>query len=134
MWDRLRPHFKGFPAQEKVAQLMVIHGLRVNGTGVYCGAIALADSSIARAAGVDRRVVTATVQTIQRTPQLIEFFSRLVPTCHLKDIASLMNWGAIEILPDNAAKPGIDLAATVASGPADTALTRTPFGPKSLAR
>ena len=107
MWDRLRPHFKGFPAQEKVAQLMVIHGLRVNGTGVYCGAIALADSSLARAAGVDRRVVTATVQTVQRTPELLEFFSRLIPTCHLKDIAGLMNWGAIEILPDNAAKPGI---------------------------
>src|SRR6266550_3450683 len=51
MWSRLRPYFKGFPAQEKVAQLMVMYGLR--------------------------------------------------------DVAPLMNWGAIEIVPTNASKPGI---------------------------
>lgn len=107
MWDRLRPYFKGYPAQERVAQLMVRNGLRVGNDSVYSGDIGLADSSIARAAGVDRRVVTATVQTILRTPVLREFFERLTPTCHLKDIATLMHWGAIEILPDNAARPGI---------------------------
>jgi hypothetical protein len=107
MWDRLRPYFKGFPAQEKVAQLMVRNGLRVGSEAIYSGDIALSDSAIARAAGVDRRVVTATVQTILRTPALFDFFQRLTPTCHLKDIATLMHWGAIEILPDNAARPGI---------------------------
>jgi len=107
MWDRLRPHFKGFPAQEKVAQLMVRNGLRVSNGCVCSGDIALADSAIARAADVDRRVVTATVQTIIRTPALRDFFERLTPTCHLKDVATLMHWGAIEILPDNAGRPGI---------------------------
>jgi hypothetical protein len=56
---------------------------------------------------VDRRVVTATVETIDKNPELKAFFDRLLPTCHLRDVAPLMNWGAIEIVPANASKPGI---------------------------
>ena len=107
MWSRLRPYFKGFPAQEKVAQLMVIYGLRVREGSVYAGDVKVSDTSLARAAGVDRRVVTATVETIDKNPELKAFFDRLLPTCHLRDVAPLMNWGAIEIVPSNAAKPGI---------------------------
>lgn len=111
MWSRLRPHFKGFPAQERVAQLMVSYGLRVKDGRMHAGEIELSDSAVARAAGVDRRVVTATVRTIERTPALQEFFGRLWPVCHLGNVASLMRWGAIEILPTNASRPGI-LAST----------------------
>lgn len=107
MWSKLRPHFKGFPAQERVAQLMVGYGLRVKDSRMCAGEIELADSAVARAAGVDRRVVTATVRTIARTPALLEFFEKLWPVCHLGNVAPLMRWGAIEILPTNAAKPGI---------------------------
>lgn len=107
MWSRLRPYFKGFPAQEKVAQLMVLYGLRVHEGGVYAGHVKVSDTSIARAASVDRRVVTATVETINRNPELGNFFERLWPVCHLRDIAPLMSWGAIEIVPTNASKPGI---------------------------
>ena len=107
MWARLRPYFKGFPAQEKVAQLMVIYGLRVHEGSVYAAEIKISDTALARAAGVDRRVVTATVETIGRNPELANFFDRLRPVCHLRDVAPLMNWGAIEIVPTNASKPGI---------------------------
>jgi len=107
MWLRLRPYFKGFPAQEKVAQLMVIYGLRVREGSVYAGEVKVSDTSLARAAGVDRRVVTATVDTIGRNPELGNFFDRLWPVCHLREVAPLMNWGAIEIVPSNASKPGI---------------------------
>src|SRR4030067_926087 len=62
---------------------------------------------MARAAGVDRRVVTATVRTIEKSPELRAFFDRLRPTCNLRDVAPLMEWGAIEIVPTNASKPGI---------------------------
>ncbi|OGS48135.1 MAG: hypothetical protein A3K68_02920 [Euryarchaeota archaeon RBG_16_68_13] len=113
MWDRFRPYFKGFPAQEKVAQLMVVHGLRVHEGRVYCGDIKISDTAMARAASVDRRVVTATVRTIDKSAELRAFFDRLKPVSHLRDIAPLMNWGAIEIVPTNAAKPGI--LATVAT-------------------
>lgn len=107
MWARFRPYFKGFPAQEKVAQLMVVYGLRVNDGSVYAGGIQISDTSMARAAGVDRRVVTATVDTIAKNDELKAFFDKLRPACHLLDIAPLMNWGAIEIVPSNASKPGI---------------------------
>ncbi len=107
MWARFRPYFKGFPAQEKVAQIMVQYGLRVHGGRVYCGDIKVSDTSMARAASVDRRVVTATVATIEKSPELRSFFDRLRPVCHLRDVAPLWGWGAIEIVPTNASKPGI---------------------------
>jgi len=107
MWSRLRTYFKGFPAQEKVAQLMLRHGLRVHDGHVYCADIKISDTAMARATGVDRRVVTATVATIERNPELRAFFDRLKPVSHLRDVAPLMNWGAIEIVPTNASKPGI---------------------------
>jgi len=113
MWAKLRPHFKGYPAQERIAQLMVNYGLRVKGRGVFAGEIELTDSAIARAAGVNRRVVTATVETIRGNRLLSDFFGKLWPTCHLGNVAPMMGWGAIEILPTNASKPGI-LAGTSA--------------------
>src|SRR3989454_9379045 len=113
MWARLKPYFKGFPAQERVAQLMVSYGVRTKDGAVYVGDIALADSAIARALGVDRRVVTATLKTIEKVPQLRDFFAKLWPVCHLGNVAPTMGWGAIEILPTNASKPGI-LAGTSA--------------------
>ena len=113
MWAKLRPHFKGYPAQERIAQLMVNYGLRVKDGSVFAGDIELADSAIARAAGVNRRVVTATVETIRGNRLLSDFFGKLWPVCHLGNVAPMMGWGAIEILPTNASKPGI-LAGTSA--------------------
>src|SRR3989304_5542688 len=99
MWEKLRPHFRGFPAQEKVAQVMVRYGLRVREGRVYAGPIRISDTGMARAAGVGRRVVTATVKTIERSPEALKFFERLRPVCHLGEVAPLMGWGAIEIIP-----------------------------------
>ncbi|TLZ71693.1 MAG: ACT domain-containing protein [Methanobacteriota archaeon] len=116
MWEKLRPAFKGFPAQEKVAQLMVVHGLRVQEERVFAGPIEVSDTAMARAAGVDRRVVTATLRTIGKNPELLRFFERLMPVCHLGEVAPLMGWGAIEIIPTSASKPGIlaGVAGTIA--------------------
>src|SRR5205809_6575385 len=86
---------------------MVLNGLRVHEGNVYAGAIKISDTSLARAAGVDRRVVTATVDTIAKNPELGNFFDRLLPACYLRDVAPLMNWGAIEIVQTNGANPGI---------------------------
>ncbi|OGS50511.1 MAG: hypothetical protein A3K65_07085 [Euryarchaeota archaeon RBG_16_68_12] len=107
MWAKLRSFFGKFPAQEKVAQLMVIHGLRVREGRVYAGEIEVSDTAMARAARVDRRVVTATTRTIMRNPELLRFFERLTPVCHLREVAPLMGWGAIEIIPTSASRPGI---------------------------
>lgn len=107
MWAKLRSFFDRFPAQEKVAQLMVVHGFRVHENRIFAGAVEVSDTAMARAAGVDRRVVTATARTIMGNPELLRFFERLAPVCHLREVAPLMGWGAIEIIPTSASKPGI---------------------------
>src|SRR3989442_6183262 len=101
MWARFRHYFKGFPAQEKVAQLMVMYGLRVHAGSVYAAEIKLSDTAMARAAGVHRRVVTATVDTIDKNDELRPVFHTLRPGCHLRAIAPLMHCVAIDIVPTN---------------------------------
>lgn len=83
------------------------YGLRVRDNKVFCYDIEISDTAIARATGVDRRLIATTVKTISSEPGLQEIFSKLTPICHLKDMAPSMGWGVIEIEPDNASKPGI---------------------------
>ncbi|MEE8232688.1 MAG: hypothetical protein V3R46_05145 [Thermoplasmata archaeon] len=107
MWGKIRHYFEKFPAQARVAQRMLTYGFRVKGDRVYCGDVAVAETALGRALGVDRRVVTATVRTIQRNPDLARIFRRLRPVAHLREVAPLMGWGAIEIVPTDARTPGI---------------------------
>lgn len=107
MWSKIKHYFEGFPAQARVAQLLLGHGLRVEGGRVRCGAIKMAETAVARAAGVDRRVVSATVDTIEGHEELRRLFEGLWPVCALRDVAPQMGWGAIEIVPTDASRPGI---------------------------
>ena len=107
MWDRIANYFEKYPSQAKVARYLLKYGLRIDGNRVYCGDVQIADSALARAAGVDRRVVKSTVETIRGDTTLQKFFSQLLPTNHLKNAASAMGWSAIEIVPMNANEPGI---------------------------
>lgn len=107
MWDLLERFFSRYPAQSRVAKLMLNRGLSVRDGGVWAGEIELTDTAIARAAGVDRRVVKATVETISENPELEKVFSRLAPTCHLRDAAPGLGWGVLEIVPTDASQPGI---------------------------
>lgn len=118
MWHRLRPYFEAYPAQERLAALMLVHGFRVGDNRVYAGNVELGDTALARAAGVDRRVVSATVRTIMRTPELLRCFSAVQPVCNLAEVAPAMGWGAIEIVPTSASKPGIlaGVATIIAEG------------------
>src|SRR5437867_2248462 len=93
MWSASIDYFQRFPAQEKIARLLIKHGLSIRGGKVYCGEIQLSDSALGRAAGVDRRIVSATVRTIESNPELVKVFSRFQPALHLKDVASVLGWG-----------------------------------------
>jgi predicted regulator of amino acid metabolism with ACT domain len=107
MWKLIEQHFKPYPTQEKIAQKMLSYGLKIKNKTIYCGDIALSASKIAKALGVDRRAVTATIQTITSNPDLLTIFSNLLPTCHLKEVAPHMHWGVIEIIPTDPSTPGI---------------------------
>lgn len=107
MWDLLTRYFQRFPAQSRVAQTLLSQGLSVREDGVYSGDVAISDTALARACRVDRRIIAATVETIRREPDLQRVYSRLVPTCLLKDAAPQLKWGVIEIVPSDAREPGI---------------------------
>jgi predicted regulator of amino acid metabolism with ACT domain len=116
MWKEISHYFKEYPKQKTVALTMLELGLKVKSNRIYCGPIELSPSKIARALHVDRRAVSATIQTISNQPQLRKIFSKLMPTCHLKDVASEMQWGVIEIIPTDPSLPGIlaDVATIIA--------------------
>ncbi|MEM2944168.1 MAG: regulator of amino acid metabolism, contains ACT domain protein [Methanomassiliicoccales archaeon] len=117
MWGSLAKFFGRFPSQAKVARLLLEHGLRVSDDSVFCGNIELADIAIARAAGVDRRIVRSAVETIMSNPELLDVYSRLKPTAMLKEVAPKMGWSAIEIIPVDPRMPGIlaEVATVIAS-------------------
>ena len=107
MWKNLSKYFKGYPKRKKVAQKMLEYGLKIKNNKIYCGEIELSDSKIARSLDIDRRSITATIETISKNKELKEIFSKLSPTCHLKNVATDMNWGVIEIIPKDPSIPGI---------------------------
>ncbi len=100
-----------------MARLLLEYGLRVQGGVVYCGDVELADTALARAAKVDRRIVRSAVETIESYEELRNVYSMLRPTALLKDVAPSMGWSAIEIIPFDAQTPGIlaDVAGVIAS-------------------
>ena len=116
MWRTIAKYFNRFPKRKKLAQKLLEYGLKIKENKIYCGEIELADSKIARAFDVDRRIITSTIKTISNKKDLQKVFSQLRPTCDLKDVAPDMNWGVIEIIPEDASMPGIlaDVAKEVA--------------------
>jgi hypothetical protein len=107
MWEEIEEYFHDFPAQGKVARLMLRAGLRVVGNKILCGDVELSDTALGRAAGVDRRVVKDTTKTINARRKLKEIFSKLQPTCNLTGVASILGWCVIEVIPKKADTPGI---------------------------
>ena len=107
MWELLTRYFQRYPAQSRVAQTLLQQGLSVREEGVFSGDVAISDTALARACQVDRRIISATVDTIRREPELMKVYARLLPTCHLKDAAPALRWGVIEIVPSDAREPGI---------------------------
>lgn len=107
MWKKIATHFNKYPGRRIIAQKLLEYGLKIKGKKVYCGEIELSNSKIARAFNVDRRIITSTIETITKNEDLEKVFTKLKPTCHLKDVAPKMNWGVIEIIPEDPSMPGI---------------------------
>lgn len=107
MWKAISEYFSNYPSQGRVARILLMYGMSVRNGRVFAGHVGISDAALARAAGVDRRVIRSTVETIAADAQLSKFFSNLLPTSNFKDVASTMGWGAIEIISDDANEPGI---------------------------
>ena len=100
--------FESYPARIKVAKAIIELGFRIAEDGsIYCGPVEQSYQKIARALGVDRRVVKETVNTILRDPELREIFKSLRPSGPLlSDVAKQLGFTVVEVYADSR-KPGI---------------------------
>lgn len=115
MWRRIAAKFQGFPARLKVIRLMIENGIGVTENGkMVVGSIEIPDTSIAKVAGVDRRVVRKTVQQILRDEILRRIFTGLRPAgALLAPIAKELGFYVIEIRADPTAAGIIAKAAEI---------------------
>ncbi len=108
MWNELFNKFRKHPAQEKVLKLLFKRGFQVNEHGkVISGGIEIPHTQIAKEAGVDRRVVDATTETILSDEMLKTIFKNIQSISFLRDVAPTLGLGVIVITPDNASSRGI---------------------------
>lgn len=63
----------------KIAQTILLHGLRITEKGVYCGDLKVTISSLAKVCGVDRRTVLETLRAIRGSKKLREIFENIEP-------------------------------------------------------
>ena len=107
VWLLLSEYFGRYPSQGKVARFLLSLGLNVKSGKVHCGNIEVADIALARAVGVDRRIVRSTVETIEAEEELRKVFAALRSTAMLRDVAPVLEWSCIEIVPTDAHSTGI---------------------------
>ena len=108
MWNSLKKHFEGYPERLKVVRVLVENGLRAKDGKVYLNQIEIPPVRIARVAGVDRRTVNETLNTIKTNHELRLIFEEIRSAGHsLKEIAKPLNLGVVEITPLDAKTPGI---------------------------
>jgi hypothetical protein len=104
---RIDEHFEGYPIQKRIVSALLTYGLRISGEKIYCGPIEISNSKFARAIDVDRRAISSTITNLKRDRLLHRMFSHILPTIDLREVAPLLNWGVIEIVPEDPSLPGI---------------------------
>ncbi len=111
MWDYINTAFDSYPAEKRVIQKLISVGLSVkiigDETKIFCDEIEVKPNSIARAYKVDRRVVVNMLARIIKDKKLYDFFYNLKPVSNFEGAGSKIGFGVIEIIPDDANKPGI---------------------------
>ena len=108
MWNQIKNQLQEYPERLKVARVLVENGLSIQENKIYLNQIEIPPVRIARVAGVDRRTVNETINSIQSSPDLKLIFEEIRPAGHsLKEIAKPLNLGVLEITVVNAKSPGI---------------------------
>lgn len=108
MWEEFERYFAKYPAQLKVAQLLLEKGFQIREDGkVVSGNIEIPHTQIAKDIGVDRRVVDVTTSRILKHPRLKKLFANLGSIAFLRDVANELGLGVIVIVADDPKQPGI---------------------------
>jgi len=108
MWNNIAKHLEGHQERIAVARLLVETGLSIRDGKIYCNEIEIPTVRVAQAAGVDRRTVTKTIQTISSSPELREIFMHMRSAgLSLREIAKHLGFGVLEINPHDPHVVGI---------------------------
>ena len=108
MWSNIEKCLEGYPERLKVARVLVENGLSVRNRKIYLNDIEIPSVRVARVAGVDRRTVKETLNTIKTNREVRLIFEGIRSAGHsLKEIAKHLNLGVVEITPVDARMPGI---------------------------
>jgi len=108
MWDLIIKRLEKYPQGLKVARVLVENGLCIKNNKIFCNNLEISPTSVARAAGVDRRTVSNTIKTIQRDDELRTIFEGIRNAGHsLKEVAKHLGMSVVEITPVDARTPGI---------------------------
>lgn len=105
--------FAGRGGQRRAAEYLLKHGIRVSADALlWAGEVEVSQVSVARVLGVDRRVVKSAIESILSDLRLKGIFGALSVTPSLRDLAPVLGFGAIEIIPKDAQDKGIVAAVT----------------------
>ena len=108
MWNTIKKHLQEYPERLRVARVLVENGLSAKDNKIYLNEIEIPPVRIARVAGVDRRTVNETLNTIKANRELRFIFEEMRSAGHsLKEIAKPLNLGVVEITPVDAKTAGI---------------------------
>ncbi len=108
MWAEIMGYFSDSPAQVRVIRFLLENGFGVNEEGrVICNGVEIPATHVARAIGIDRRVVDATGSRIITVPYLRGIFLNMQATPDLSRVADSLGLSVITVLPRNAQEKGI---------------------------
>lgn len=108
MWATLMREFADSPAQSRVVRFLLENGFGVSPEGkITCNGIEIPATHIARAIGIDRRVVDATARRIIAMEETGAIFARMRATPDLSEVAGYLNLTVITIIPTDAQQKGI---------------------------
>ena len=108
MWARILEEFSDSPAQTQVVRYLLENGFGINPAGrVVCNDVEIPATHLAKAIGIDRRVVDSTAKHILTLPHIAEIFLNLRVTPDLSGLAEHLGLSMIILYPKDAAEGGI---------------------------
>ncbi|MCP1662768.1 MAG: regulator of amino acid metabolism, contains ACT domain protein [Methanocalculus sp. MSAO_Arc1] len=104
MWSAVTDAFKDSPSQLRVVRFLLENGFGVNSAGkITANGIEMPATQVARAIGVDRRVVDTTARSILEDDALRDVFCNIRVTPDLSQVAEALGLAIITLIPKNAA-------------------------------
>ena len=108
LWNKIVKAMANHPERLNVVRTLLESGLAIRNSRIYLNSIEVPVLKVARVARVDRRTVGEAIKSIESNPELKSIFEKLGSAgISLKGVAHDLGLGIVEILVENASKPGI---------------------------